>query len=150
MIDYKNYLLPREQYIWAGFYFVLTVLLHWKLQLSYTLLWYFLGAVIGLHLVELMDTYLHNKGVILSVLAQGLLFIATFFVLTSSTSLLGKGVVLFLNLRFLYLEHTEYKRTKLLASWFGQEFAIDSKKQVQYMYIVWGVFTFLTLLFVII
>lgn len=107
-----------EVYLWGVAYFLITALLHWRITFDYSMLLYLVGAVIGLHLLEILETlYGGASSVFRSVISQALLTIVALLFLTSSTNRLGQGVILFLNLRFFYLQYKEFIRTKSLASW---------------------------------
>lgn len=79
-----------------------------------------------------------------SVLFQVILLIVAFFVLTSTSSLLGKGLVLGILLHSLIDQWAELKKKGQLGSWFWQ-FKLVPAKQLQRIY--FGVLVFLFLVF---
>lgn len=143
--------LTNELYLWALLYFVATTLLHWRLTPDLTILLYLTGAVIGLHLLEVMEKVFGGPGSpFRSVLCQATLTVMTLFVVTSSGSRLGAGVVLFLNLRYWYLQYNEFRQKKTLVSWFGQNTPLTEKNQQMYLYILTAIFLLETILFILI
>lgn len=114
----QKLLLPLDQYLWALVLFVITVLLKWQLKLDISIALYLVGAVIGIHLLNVLElVYGEGRGVFHSVIAQGLITIVALLFLTSSTNRLGQGVVLFLSLRYFFVQYQEFHKTKSLSSW---------------------------------
>lgn len=110
------YLIP------AFVFLVLVFFLHWPFQLNLIFLW--VGVLIGVLLLD-FDSFFYlrlqlRKPVLHSVLVQIILLIACFFVLTSSSSLLGKGLVLGLFLHTLIDQGLAFRREGRIDSWFWQ------------------------------
>ena len=145
----KRFLLDKKIYLWTLVYVFVTVLMHWRLHFDVIIGFYILGIAIGLHLLEIIETILKfSQSPFRTVLAQAIVTVMTLFVLTSSRFPLGKGVVLALNLRYLFLQFKELQINHNLDSWFAG-INLNIKNQT-YIYIVYSVFLFETLLFVII
>ncbi len=144
----KRFILPVELYVWTSIYLLITSLLHWRLQFNLLIPVYIMGGFLGMHLLEMIETLLKlPNSPFRSVLAQILVTVLTFFVLTSSSFPLGKGVVLTLNLRYLYLQLTEFQKNRSLDSWFQGMGAINHKS---YLYVLYGLFLVETALFILI
>lgn len=143
--------LSTEVYLWALIYFAATTLFHWRLTPDLTILFYLIGAIIGLHLIELMERIFGgSSSPFRNVLFQAVLTVLTLFVVTSSGSRLGAGVVLFLNLRYWYLQYKEFYQKKTLVSWFGQNTPLTEKNQQTYLMILTAIFILETFLFILI
>lgn len=147
-----QFALKTELYLRALIYFVVTVLLHWRLHPNYTIILYFLGGIIGLHLLEIIELWVSVKpSPFRNLPAYIVVGILTFFALTSSVSPIGKGVVLLLNLRYLELVWSEYKGTGNLSSWLnGTTFSLDPKTHKIILYGATGIFILATVFFVLI
>lgn len=145
----KRFVLESELYLWGVIYTSLTVLLHWRLHFDATIIFYILGVAIGLHLLEIIESFLSlTQSPFRTILAQCIVIVMTFFVLTSSRFPLGKGVVLGLNLHYLFLQMRELKINKTLEKWFtGVNIPV---KYSTYLNIVYLVFLLETLLFILI
>lgn len=148
----QKYILPINLYLWSIAYFLLTVLLRWQLHPDLTILLYLLGSLIGLHLLEVLEVIFgETDSPFRTVFTQAVLTFVTFFVITSSGSQLGSGVVLFMNLRFFYLQFEEYSRTKSLTSWFGKmTLPLPEKNTRIYLYLLVGAMVFETLIFILV
>lgn len=138
-----------DLYLWGTIYSLLTIFLKWQLNLTGDVLFYLAGLIVGLHLLQLVGRLFKTSNAPFhTLLCHFLLTIATFYVVTSSNSLFGKGVVLSLSLRYLYLLITEFRRTKNLASWFGQSTALPEYYSRSYIYVTIVLFGIVTLLFI--
>lgn len=161
MCYYKHMRFPHispRVYAIAILYVFGTILFHWLLKFDWGILWYAIGAGIGLHLFELTEQFIlanNQPPQGLSVpsslrnnMVQLLVVIVTLFVISSTGSKIGAGIVLLLNLRLLDLQYDEYKKTGQLASWFTSTTAKTS--QQWYLYSMGFLFLLETLLFVFI
>ncbi len=150
-----KYKLAKADYLLGGFFFFTTVVLHWRLHPDLQIILYFLGSVIGLHLLEALDSVFKSEtSAFRNILVQAVLWVLAFFTLTSSTSLIGKGVVLFLNLRLFDMQINDWKKTKALTTWFAQAgLATDQLSQQiykSYVIILTAMFVGQILLFILI
>ncbi len=145
-------------YIWALNYFALSALLHWRLHPDLGLLFYFIGSVIGLHLLSALEYFILStanssiptKSPLKSIVLQLLLIPVTLFILTSTGSRLGAGIVLQLNLEFLFWQWNTFKKQGTLANWWNGTLTISVKQQQYYLYALAAVFLLETSLFVLI
>lgn len=126
--EYLKYfsLLPIRLYVFAFILLAISIAIKWKLKVDITVLFYCVGAIIGLHLFDSVERYISQTSDSLisasplrNIVVQWGLLIITFFVLTSSQSILGKGVILFLNVRLVYMQQM-LAREHTLVSWFQQ------------------------------
>lgn len=113
----SQFLLSPKLYFFSLIYFLLSSVLHWKLSPDLTIVFYGLGAVVGLHIITILEQLLKTK-VLKNAVVQMLLYVVTFFILTSSPNIFGKGVVLFLNFFFWFCQWQEFKSHKSLDTWF--------------------------------
>lgn len=112
-----------QTYLWAGIYFSATALLHFRFKIDIQWLLYLTGAIIGLHLLEYVDYLVkQSPSPFRTVHAYIAVSIVTLFVLTSSRTSLGAGVVLFLNLYFYLSVRQEFLEKGTLVSWFRLPF----------------------------
>ena len=148
MSSVKKYLLPTKLYLWVVVYFILTVLLHWRWQVDIGILIYAIGAVVGAHLLKFVEATVNmTPSPFRNLVALIVLTVLTIFVLTSSAMPLGRGVVLFLNLHFLYIISEEYKQNHDLGSWLPM---IPVGNHRTYYFLFWVVFVVESLLFVLV
>lgn len=138
-----------DLYLWAVIYFLLTLFLKWQFSLQIEILFYLAGIVVGLHLLQLVTVLFKTSNTPFhTLLCHLILTIATFYVVTSSNSLFGKGAVLSLSLRYFYLLISEFRRTKNLASWFGQSLPLPEYYNRSYLYVTIILFGLVTFLFI--
>ncbi len=121
--------------VWSFFYLVLLILLRWRLTPNITILLFVFGAIIGIFILDVMEKIIDMKPSPLGgALAQMILLVLTFFSITSTGNLVGKGVVLFLNLKYLYLARNEFLGTGNLTNWFKQiNMTITPKRAESYL-----------------
>ncbi len=138
-----------ELYFWGVIYLLITLFARWQLNLTSEILFYLTGNIVGLHLLQLVGALFKTSNAPFHTLMCHLfLMIAAFYVVTSSNSLFGKGVVLSLSLRYLYLIVSEYGRTKSLTSWFGSDVSLPDAYNRLYLYLTTALFILMTLLFI--
>lgn len=150
-------LLPLNNYIFFGAYFVVTSLLKWRFKPDLSLFFYLGGALFGMHLLDLFEQFVFAPQIaneqkfispLRSMVVQLLLIPVTFFILTSTKSLVGAGCVLFLNLRFLDLQYLA-KQDGKLSSWVGK-FTQSGVNLTHYLRLISAVFIFQTVIFILI
>ena len=93
-------------------------------------------------LALLFETQKERKKLIFhSVVFQIVLLVAVFFVLTSSSGLLGKGLVLVLFLQTLVSQFDEFLKTGRMDSWFWQvKISLPSNFQALYLLLLFLIF----------
>jgi hypothetical protein len=143
-------------YAISFFYVLATMLFHWLLTFDWGVLFYILGAAIGLHLFELTEQFILAKNPatpqqpVASPLrrnsVQLLLVVVSIFVLSSTGSTIGAGLVLLMNLRLLDLQYTQFQKTGALSGWFPE--GTPKTTQTWYLYGMAMLFIVETLLFV--
>lgn len=145
----QKYILDKKVYGYAVVFFLLTVLTHWRLSPDRNILLYGIGAILGLELLEFIEVAVNiTPSPFRTVLAQALVAVLTMFVLTSSNIMLGKGVVLFLNLRYLLLQQAELNEKKNLASWGSPvKLILNQEHSLYYQRSLWVFMGFATLIF---
>ena len=141
--------LSKKTYLWALGYFLLTTLCKWRLSPDLTILLYYAGGLIGLHLLEITETMMKlEKSPFRTVFFQVILVILTFFVVSSSASRLGSGVVLFFSLRLLYLQIEAFKN-QTFGLWFPVAYSQLTKTNHRYyLYFISFIFALETVLFI--
>ena len=118
--------LSNSVYVWALVFFLVTTVLRWRLHPDITILFYYVGAIIGLHMLEIAELIFKAPvSPFRTMLMQLVAIIMGLFVLTSSDSRVGAGVVLFLNWRYFYLQYSQYLAQHNLTSWLGNIKTID-------------------------
>lgn len=111
--------LPFIYYEVGVMYVVATALIKWLAGDSWFVLIYILGAIIGFHLLDAVEHWVQiQPSPYRTLLFQAVFGVVSIFVLTSSSGLLGKGVVLALGLRILIGQIVEVKEQKRFTTWF--------------------------------
>lgn len=141
--------LPTREYSIVFLYILGVILFKWWLFWDFRVVLFLIGAIVGLHLLPVVaDSFGLKSSIFQNSLVQLVLTLVTIFILTSTNSLLGKAVALFLNLHFLYLTQTEFNKSGL-ASWFVG--LVETRKFTNYkgyLVIVWSLFIIETVLFI--
>ncbi len=146
----QKYILENKVYAYSVGFFLVTTIFHWRLTPDLGIILYWVGALLGLHLLEFLETAVKmTPSPFRSILSQAIITILTIFVLTSSSNPLGKGLVLLLNLRYLWLQQQEMKEKGNLASWGQSLLAMDEVVSRNYLRLLWvfmGLETFIFIL----
>lgn len=143
--------MPKNFLIYALLVFGLTTLLHWGLKPNIGILLYLAGAIIGMYLLDAAEKIVGQPSPFRSALVQVILWILAIFGLTSSAGFLGRGVILFINLRLLYLQLAEFKEQSNLDSWFANiNINLNPSRTKTYLYIVFIVFIIQAILFILV
>lgn len=144
----RQVLLPKSFYLSAAVYFIVAALGHWQLRPTLGTLVFGIGGIIGLHLLDATELALDIKSApFRSPLTQLTLIILMFFVVTSSQTNLGSGVVLFLQLRLILEQWFTFNKDRNLSSWLPQA---PPDQQQTYLLFTSLLFIVATLLFIFI
>lgn len=109
---------PVEAFI-SLIYFVVVGLFKWQLSPSVPTLFFFTGAVLGIYFLEISEEFFHlSPSPFRSVpFAVGLVLVS-FFVITSTASMLGAGLVLSLSLTLILWQVIEWRASGNLNQWY--------------------------------
>lgn len=155
---FKFHILSAKLYGTAGVYFVSIFLLRWLVNPSIDSIYFGIGALIGLHMFEVLEHFINTTNqseqvpklksttLFRTAISQLLVSVLTFFALTSTSSFMGKGLVLFLNLYLLMIQYQAYIQGKL-AEWIGEQ--ASSGNQKLYLLFIALLFIIETILFVL-
>ena len=139
-----------QLFLIAALYLGLTIVVKWRSDLEWSILLYAGGFAVGLNLIAFIAYVLKtSRDIVKSFLAQLMIHVLTIFVLTSSTSLFGKGAMLGLHLEQLLILHSLLSQKRALVGWFipNTPTPQTSRRVLQWL---WGVFVVYTLLFILI
>lgn len=130
-------------------YFLVAIFIKWKLALPLDALWFFLGAIIGIFILDIAEEFSHvNPSPFRTIVFCVGLFIVGFYVVTSTNETIAKGLILSLSLTILLFQYAEWKLKKTLASWYTLFFGSVSESTQKIVLIGFTVvFFFETLLF---
>lgn len=144
--------LSNKTYLWSLGYFIVVVILRWRVQPDISILFFYIGGLIGLHLLEIAEAiFVSPIAIFRTVLMQAVLTLLTLFVVTSSASRLGSGIVLFFSLRYILLQHADIVEGRSLASWFkGINISFSPSWERKYLYLVTSLLTLETILFILV
>ena len=147
---YLNYLKIPSYPVVAGtvMYTLVISLVKWRLQFDFNILFFLGGSVIGLFLLDTIEVFFGGKqSVFRTVFFEGTLSVVGFFVITSSGSLVGSGVMLAFFLRFVLEQMTEFQATGI-GHWITTSNIATSRLREEILVIVTAtIFVLLTLLF---
>src|SRR3989344_2232475 len=105
-------------YITAA-YLLAVVLLKWLFHPSFDALWFVLGGAIGIYFLDGAELFFAlNPSPFRSVVFQALFAVVAFFVVTSSTSTMGSGLVLSLFLQMVLWQVGQWNAFGNLDSWY--------------------------------
>jgi len=137
-------------------YLIFLTIFHWGLKPDFSILLFLGGGIFGVYFLDLAEQFFKSSPSLTTsgspfrnVLFQVVLVILTLFVLTSSGSLFGAGLVLSIALGMLLEERLEWRSQGNLNSWFWivrRDFPLQT--QQFYFLAMAGIFIFLSLLFV--
>jgi hypothetical protein len=131
-------------------YFIAVSVIKWQLKPNSNTLVLFIGAAVGLYLIDAAEAFVNiNPSPF-----RGLVFIAgfiivSFFIISSSGSFLGTGLVLSIFITMILWQMGELKITSNLNNWYRtEEGPLPLKSQYTMLIIFWSVFILETLLFI--
>lgn len=141
------------------FYSVGLAFLHWRLRPNLEALFWLGGGVLGVVFLDVAEAlfrlstsdFLQTKvSLFKNVLFQTVFIPLALFVLTSSASLFGSGLVLSIFLNMLLDQRQEMQKANNLNYWFAIiKRPIEPPTQKGYLLIMTGIFGFFSLLFLI-
>ncbi len=108
-------------YLYVSLAYVLfIIILKWALHPSFDALWFIIGGVLGVYFLDAAEMFFAlEPSPFRSVVFGALFAVVSFFVVSSSTSAIGGGLVLSLYLQMLLRQYGEWRLTGNLNSWFS-------------------------------
>ncbi len=149
----RQIILDRKYYFYSVIYFLVVALAHWRLNPNLETVVFGIGGLIGLHLLDATELALDMRPTEIrpspfrNLLTQLVLFILGVFVITSSPTNIGSGIVLFLLLRILLLQRDDYQSQGHLSQWLP-DLSVASHKA--FLNIEGVIFIVISLLFILI
>ncbi len=170
----KSYLMglniktDKKLFIATLIYLAILILMRWRLSPKLDIFFFLAGGILGVQFLELVETIFKDlsakkslepvlveqgnipgRSSVKNVLCQSVFVPLSLFVITSSGSLFGTGLVLSISFSMLYWQWQEYNTTGKIASWLWViKTEIDQKTQQIYLAIMGVLFIFLSMLFV--
>lgn len=158
----------KKLFIATLIYLAILILMRWRLSPKLDIFFFLAGGILGVQFLELVETIFKDlsakkslepvlveqgnipgRSSVKNVLCQSVFVPLSLFVITSSGSLFGTGLVLSISFSMLYWQWQEYNTTGKIASWLWViKTEIDQKTQQIYLAIMGVLFIFLSMLFV--
>ncbi|MFH0864355.1 MAG: hypothetical protein V1858_04710 [Candidatus Gottesmanbacteria bacterium] len=162
----------RQLFISTIIYLLLLIFMRWRFHPTLDIFFFLAGGIFGIQFLDLAEVIFKDlsvkavpssippaepasiigtqeKSSFRNVLCQVVFVPLSLFMITSSGSLFGTGLVLSVFLSMLYWQWQEYSTSGKIASWFWViKTEIDQKTQQIYLAIMGGIFILLSLLFV--
>lgn len=131
-------------------YLLLVGFLKWRIRPPVGALWYVSGGLLGIYFLDIAEAlFAVNPSPFRSVVFQALFAVVSFFVVTSSSSLLASGLVLSLYLTIVLWQLGEWKITGSLANWYRTMVPAPQAKVQLWIFLAFlAVFLIETLLFI--
>lgn len=141
---------PRVFVYIAGAYLLVVILFKWLVHPSLDVLWFVLGGAIGIYFLDGAEQFFAlNPSPFRSVVFQALFAVVAFFVVTSSTSVIGSGLVLSLFLQMLLQQIGELRLSTNLDSWYSMVAgSVDTRTQRAILVLSGVVFLIETYIFI--
>ncbi len=100
-------------------YFFSMLFLKWQLQLPFEALWFFIGGILGIFLLDIVEEFFKLKpSPFRTVLFGIVLFILTIYIVTSTKEYIAKGISISLLLTLLLLYVDEWRSHHTTKEWF--------------------------------
>lgn len=106
---------------------VVLAIAKWKLQFDWDMLFFIVGSWIGLFFLDIAEA-IFDLSTFRNVIVEAIVVLLGMFVITSSASALGSGVVLFFFFRILFEQGQEFVKTRRITSWFTPSSLFVSKE----------------------
>jgi hypothetical protein len=101
-------------------YFLILIFIKWKLALPIDALWFFVGAMLGIFLLDIAEVYSNvNPSPFRSILFCGALLVLGFYIVTSTNEAIAKGLILSLLLTLVLYQYGEWLVKKNLDTWYA-------------------------------
>ena len=148
-LSLSNFFSKKKLLLITLIYLLVLIFWHWGLQPSLGIIFFLAGGLVGIHFLDFADAlFALSPSPFKNVLFQSIFVPFTLFVLTSSGSLFGAGLVLSIFLSMIYSQWLTSRQNGNLNSWFGViKREIIVKNQQIYLWVMSGLFIFLSLLF---
>lgn len=158
-----NFKPDRELFFASVIYLIILIILRWRIYPTLDIVFFLVGGILGSQFLDLAEIFFRDlsssknplsslqqeHSSLKNVLSQVVLVPLSLFVLTSSGSLFGTGLVLSILFSMLYRQWQEYQANGNIKSWLWViKSEIDQKTQQLYLAVMAGVFILLSLLFV--
>jgi len=144
----KQLLLPIKWYVVSSIYLLIIILFHWGLHPAIGTLVFVIGGFIGLFILDATELAINvEPSPLRNMLTQFIIIVLAFFVVTSTQTNLGSGVILFLSLRILIGQWQDFTRDRNITSWLPQ---IKTEQHQIYLIIISLLQIFATLFFIFI
>ena len=130
-------LLPIPAIIFTTLYIFAMVFLKWGLEFDVNIILFSGGAMVGLILLDVFDVLFPEITISpRTIIGEVVFIVLSLFVITSSGSIVGSGVVLSLFLRILIEQVGEFITTKGISSWFTRAH-LDPSPSIEQV-VLWG------------
>lgn len=131
-------------------YLIFLSLFHWNFRPSLEILFFLAGGLLGVYFLDLADVLFKiSPSPFKNILFQAIFVPFSLFVLTSSGSLFGIGLVLSIFGNMLFGQWQEFGRSGNIGSWFWiVKSDFNPRTQQIYFAVMVGIFIFFTLMFI--
>lgn len=138
-------------FVIAGLIYLLAVgFFRWQMTPSLDTLYFLGGGFLGIYFLDIAEAFFHlAPSPFKSIVFVGLYTAISFFVVTSSSSFVARGLVLTVYLMLLLLQISEWRKTGNLVSWYEMVAGVVSVSTQELLLAVFGVIFFVeTYLFI--
>lgn len=95
------------------------LLFKWQLQLPFDALWFFIGGIVGLYVIDVVEELFQlNPSPFRTIVFSIILFVLTFYIITSTLEFFAKGISLSLLLSLCMHYVNDLRRQKSLRQWY--------------------------------
>lgn len=132
------------------FYLIFLIIFHWGFKVKPEILLFLAGGILGVYFLDLADVLFKiSPSPFKNVLFQAIFVPFSLFVLTSSGSLFGAGLVLSISLGMLFSQWQEFALSGNINNWFSLiKKKFSPANQQVYFVAMLGIFVVLSLLFI--
>jgi len=110
---------PSPQVVIPVIVFMVLLFAKWQLTFPFEALWFFLGSILGIYLLDIAEEVFKTKPSPFRNILFGLaLLVLSFYVISSTTEYLAKGLVLSLFLNLCLLVATDIIQHRSVVSWY--------------------------------
>lgn len=140
----------KRELVATPIYLLTVILLRWKLHPDLGILYFLAGGIVGVYFLDLADmVFKINPSPYRNVFFQAAFVLMALFVLTSSGSLFGAGLVFSIYLSMITGQWLEIKKSGRIDGWFALiKTPIAPVSQIAYLCVITIIFALLNFLFV--
>jgi hypothetical protein len=120
--------------------FFLLLFIKWQFNLPFAALWFFIGGVLGIYILDIVEEFFNlSPSPFRTITFSLVLFVVSFYIITSTTEYLAKGLAFSLFLTLFLLYTNDWRTHHTTKQWYAMFFESTSVITERYIIAVFGI-----------